>query len=118
MSRRMFIPPLGTIVTLAADWTFILHREHRNKDLFVAAGFPNPHDIFCNGPTKQFTITAGTALRIERIYIRQGNTGFDSVTFRIMGSKGKPRFWAKLSDVNNIEIESIRSGETPTKEVA
>lgn len=67
-----------------------------------------------------FTFRAGTRLKFDRYYIRQGKGEFDSVTFRtdcwvsqpgdplfsrkfINGRKVKSlRFWAKLDDVNRI----------------
>lgn len=63
-----------------------------------------------------FTFRAGTRLKVDRIYIRQGQTGFDSVSFRAArwvtaptdplaraSTKSKSlRFWAKLGDVNRI----------------
>lgn len=68
------------------------------------------------------TIPAGTVLKVDRIYIRKGNSEYSSITFyaKDLGEitrrpsywnrSGKPtkkkslRFWAKLSDCNNIEI--------------
>jgi len=47
-------------------------------------------------------ISPGTILVVDRIYIRKGQKGFNSVAFRIL--KGSPvpfgRFWAKLDEVN------------------
>lgn len=58
------------------------------------------------------TLPKGIALKIDRIYIRNGVQAFDSVTFRI--PKNCPekrfrsvRFWAKLSDVNNIVYDAL-----------
>jgi hypothetical protein len=63
------------------------------------------------------TIPALTALTIDRIFIRKGAADFDSVTFWLKVQKGRPtvtingrtlkksvRFWAKLDDVNRIEV--------------
>ena len=56
------------------------------------------------------TLPKGTVLQVDRIYIRKGLDGFDSVSFRIakgntIHPQGKAlRFWAKLHDVNRIEI--------------
>jgi len=54
------------------------------------------------------SLPKGTVLAVDRIYIRQQASDFDSVTFRLQstpgGKKGKPRFWAKLSDVNKINM--------------
>lgn len=65
----------------------------------------------------EFTFRAGTELKFDRYYIRQGSPTFDSVTFRTncwVSQLGDPlfsasrklknlRFWAKLDDVNRIE---------------
>lgn len=50
----------------------------------------------------QRTLPAGTILEIDRIYIRQGNAEYSSVTFKARGIKVL-RFWAKLDDVNRIQ---------------
>ena len=55
----------------------------------------------------KLTIPKGSILIIDRIYIRKGCEGYSSVTFRtkklpFKNMKRKPRFWAKLQDVNNI----------------
>jgi hypothetical protein len=70
------------------------------------------------------TLPAGTILVMDRIYIRQGQSKFDSVTFYAKEipnlqdqsipaacraftkkPKGKARFWVKLADANQIEFE-------------
>lgn len=63
-----------------------------------------------------FSFAEDTELKIDRIYLRQGQKDFDSVSFRsncwvseisapaarIPRKTKGIRFWAKLSDVNNI----------------
>jgi len=58
------------------------------------------------------TIPKGTILIVDRYYIKGDD--FSSITFRtqdiqINGFKKteKPRFWAKLYEVNNIEFEAV-----------
>jgi hypothetical protein len=69
------------------------------------------------------TIPAGTTLKVDRIYIRKGASDYSSITFFAEGlgevevtqgwsnkkkvKKKALRFWAKLSDCNEIEIEKI-----------
>ena len=54
------------------------------------------------------TLPVDTELNVQRIYIRVGQNGFDSVTFCAKHKDGlKGRFWAKLNDVNTIEMEII-----------
>ncbi|MFP3609249.1 hypothetical protein SB778_03930 [Paraburkholderia sp. SIMBA_050] len=61
------------------------------------------------------TIPAGALLTIDRIFIRKGAPDFDSVTFWLKAKqtpvtingralKRSVRFWAKLDDVNRIEV--------------
>ena len=67
-----------------------------------------------NGYGKFFrvvTAPAGTVLGVQRVYIRNGGkvlASYSSVTFgckKVKGSKFHGRFWAKLSDVNNMVCE-------------
>lgn len=102
--RTLFIPPLGTEIVLAEPWTFDLFRE--NFDLFEALDI----EVLAYGCiSAPVTLPAGTALKLDRIYIRKGKKDFDSVTFiaTLPGYvRGKrPRFWAKLCDVNRIMCE-------------
>lgn len=103
---RMFIPELRSKIRLTADWSFELFKEYRNTDLISAMNLDNRLE------SHKVSIPEGTVLTVDRIYIRQGQTDFNSVTFRVFDSpdellmcKPKPRFWAKLSDVNQIEFE-------------
>lgn len=70
--------------------------------------------VFAPLPDKEFTLPAGIALYIERIYIRKGNKDYDSVTFRTGECEDKTlsrkRFFARLEDVNKIKyIDPIRN---------
>lgn len=98
---RLYIPHLRDRIKLTEDWTFDLHREGRNTDLLAVAG----EEWNYNMPPVPYTMSAGTVLSIDRIYIRNGQRGFDSVTFRDVNRKH--RFWAKLDDVNNIVFEAV-----------
>jgi hypothetical protein len=55
------------------------------------------------------TLSSGTVLKVDRIYIRQKMAAFSSITFIIKSSPQKElkgaRFWAKLEECNNIECE-------------
>jgi len=70
------------------------------------------------------TIPAGTILKVDRIYIRKGSKDYSSITFfanmpavelvrrqnfkKIKKERKKAiRFWAKLSECNEIEFEKI-----------
>lgn len=72
-------------------------------------------------PVDVVTLPAETVLGVERIYIRKGGSEYNSLSFNLIkGStktittedgatetlthKGRVRFWAKLIDVNTMEI--------------
>ena len=67
----------------------------------------------------EVTLPVGTELKFSRIYIRQGCKDYSSVTFTIQSipsegigekiDKKKPRFWAKLPDVNKIYYEKVEN---------
>ena len=124
---RFLIPTIGTIIQLTEDWTFVLHEEGRNQKFANQPGLDLP---FGYGPkynpttrsydpprTADVTLPKGTKLKVARIYIRNGGgdmKNFDSVTFtanfHLSGAKAKKagalkgRFWAKLIDVNNMDV--------------
>lgn len=123
---QIFIPTIGTVLTLADDWTFDLYEEHRNDKFANQAGLEFGYNGWsthrwvqnadgthtCVPPrSTPVTLPQGTVLKVDRIYIR-GKTddarAFDSVTFFCNpgARKGplKGRFWAKLSDVNQMDV--------------
>lgn len=113
---KLFVPAIGTKLKLTEPWTFKLHAERRNHDLITTLpgqenrnrwGYYNLR----GGPIADVTLQEGTILVVDRIYIRKGAEDFDSITFRVAQSlqfpKKKPRFWAKLNDVNKIECEIV-----------
>jgi hypothetical protein len=117
---QLFIPELGTLITLAEDWTFRITNEKRNTSLAKLMGrqsadyyYPfgtieNPIDEGQYGRRRipiepgNYTVAAGTTLEVDRIYIRKGNEEFSSVTFKT-AIKGKLiRFFVSLEDANKI----------------
>lgn len=51
------------------------------------------------------TLPAGTRLRVDRIYIRKGASAYDSLTFWALDlSTKRVRFWARLSEVNEMVV--------------
>lgn len=119
---KLFIPPLKTKLMLLKPWTFSLHYEGRNRKLwdFMFA----PPDM-TKWPTmwkpgysdaRLVILSAGTELRVDRVYVRKGSESYDSVTFRgqVTRSPGvgplhKVRFWVTLHDANTIEAKVIDS---------
>lgn len=149
---QLRIPYLGERILLAQDWTFHLYDEYRNETLTKELGYRrfshNMNDINnnVNQPDlypdisstpwevdnrmykKKVTLPAGSVLSIKRIYIRQGLSDYDSITFNLLytplahfcpkngfknmggnkaviplvkGDKGRISFWAKLPEIND-----------------
>lgn len=115
----IYIPSLGDSLVLDKDWEFRLYLERRNQKMLNAFSHELPQawdDRFhtvkdTNGNLVSYemkyviaVVPKGTRLILDRLYIRSGNSDFDSATFRtsLVGVKGKQRFWAKLEDVNKI----------------
>lgn len=120
---RVFIPELGTILTLAQPWTFTIINENRNRGLAALRGVKNPDYYFPFGTEENkeisggwnyrqrvpvdpgtHTLEAGTNLEVDRIYVRKGNEEFSSVTFKMRVGSKMIRFFAKLDDINKIEL--------------
>ena len=80
-----------------------------------------PNGAYLDDLCVPLTLRRGSRLKVERIYIRQGQGSFDSVTFRMplwVSQTGDPlwrapsktkslRFWAKLGDVNRIKFKPV-----------
>ena len=110
---RMAIPTVGSELVLAEDWTFDLHREHRNYTFWnkIHPNTPMDNRYSRYGETStsiSTTLPAGSVLKVARIYIRQGVSSYDSLTFTLVKhpdiKKIKGRFWAKLQDVNKMVV--------------
>lgn len=109
---HLYIPNIGEAVTLSADWTFRLFNEYRCQPFDDC---PSPAEQVDN-PTysvslvKHCTLPVGTVLVVDRVYLRQGLDEFASLSFRIVSTpapwvaKRRKRFWAKLADVNQMQI--------------
>lgn len=116
---QIYVPDIGSIVECAEPWTFVLYNEGRNDAMIEATGLkPKVTRSYWDHygkPLGTVTLPAGTKLRVDRVFIRQGMSEFSSLTFVIqetnddrfyqLDKKGnrklrKTRFWAKLADVN------------------
>lgn len=122
---KMYIPSLGDVIELTANWTFQLYNEYRNETLLCVMGDTRKPEYYKGITSVPCTIPAGAKLKIDRIFIRKGAEEFNSVTFLLVGEKTakhtgldywnmkvtKPsrpvRFWAKLEDVNGMEFEQV-----------
>lgn len=107
-SWRQLEVPERKIQVDASDWEYIPHPGIETS---------HPDYMYWTGDwRRQMVFREGTDLKIERIYLRRGQKGYDSVTFRTnhwVSELGDPlftasrkikhlRFWAKLDDVNQI----------------
>lgn len=108
---KIQIPDIGDTIVLTKNWSFRLFNEYRNSALIkVLSPDTKLEDRWSGKVNTEFvrlTLPIGTVLKVNRVYIRQGASSFSSVTFTIEKSETnlKGRFWAKLSDVNQIEGE-------------
>lgn len=125
---NVFIPTIGSELILAKACPVTIHSEYRNSSFLSAMGVAMDQkyinktygDLSVENKTLvakykvkvslkevSITIPAGTALKVTRIYIRQGAEDFDSMTFQCAGNKDFPkgRFWLKLTDVNRFNVE-------------
>ena len=131
---NLFIPEIGTLLTLNKEWSFTLYPEYRNQKLGKVLGVYKEKQT-PNGPsfrwfdgdkelahhnaqeynrdtgewewvvTYPLVFVPGTQLRVDRIYIRKGSSEYSSVSFWIKSGPYKgKRFWAKLEDVNTINF--------------
>ena len=128
----MYIPIIGARIILNSPWTFGLVPERRNitfLEQLCSLGIVAEQDIlncipaktnrwgqisnkisdlwFVDSPVVMVSIPAGSVLSVSRIYIRNGNASFNSVTFHLLSTPTKKwkkaRFWAKLTDANCID---------------
>lgn len=127
---KLFIPELGSKLTLIQDWKCPIEWENRNLTLikFFNSELSNAYKTyeqewyqtlcsntqrtktwkawqdFINANPLVYTFPKGTVLEVDRIYIRKGAEDFSSLTFKWRTPK-MVRFWAKLEDVNRIEFK-------------
>lgn len=117
---QLMIPDIGTIIKLSEPWKFRLQVESRNWKLLQELQLVKGDDCWTanvRGKIFEIEIPGGSILKVDRIYIRKGGDDYrdlSSITFILeKGSnvihegntitiKKSGRFWAKLSDVNDI----------------
>ena len=117
---KLYIPRLGDTLWLTKHWTFTLHSEPRNKTLAEALKVSKVQTVNRWGdpimayPAVNVRLEARTGLVVDRIYIRKNQREFDSASFTVVNlngtgfiKKNKPRFWAKLDDVNTMDFISV-----------
>ena len=128
MERQLYIPTIGDEVTLVNPWIFGLYHEYRNEKMiyYIFPGtrfnwrdmtLPSGEKSEYGSKIADVELPKGAVLKVDRIYIRKGRgmKDYDSVTFILQSVpkktvpeqkpfNRKPRFWAKLKDVNQMII--------------
>jgi len=84
--RQLYIPDVGDSIRLTSDWTFSLFNEDRNATLMEVMGDTREIGWDSYSTTRPLnaipcTIPAGAVLKVDRIYIRKGLSGYSSLTF-------------------------------------
>jgi len=115
---KIMIPDIGTQLIVSKNWTFDLHQESRNDSIITLFNLfggrtHTPFDEATPAP-KKVTILRGSTLIIDRIYVRQQSKGYSSLSFFLqpqgqlqyggqsVTTSRRMRFWAKLTDVNQM----------------
>lgn len=103
---NLFVPDIGTRLKLTENWNVIIQDEYR-VNILEKMGITSERD-------KKYLIIIpkDTILTVKKIYVRQGNATYSSVSFSIK-KKDCPnnklmegsKFWASLSDVNRLQFE-------------
>lgn len=113
---KLWIPMCGDAAIIDEDWRFTLHDEYRNADFArkVTGKERVGRDRYRgNGPV-EVQLGAGTELVFDRVYTRQNNDEFASVTFVIKLSPIEKfigeRFWVKLEDANQMRLTPTTCG--------
>lgn len=124
---KAFIPELGTKLKLEKDWSPNIFLEYRNSDIFLADGKKGPAAWNEEVDSYIRTFPADSEFVVDRIYVRNGNKEFSSVTlmvtkttdliltkkgtrqapFKSKGEKHYGRFWVKLADFNTADFVVI-----------
>lgn len=94
---------INTSVPSYAEYKKVSEEVHRLEALRNPGSYWT-RDKNIDKTPRPYTFPKGSVLEIDRIYIRQGNEAYSSITFKIRG-KTVRRFWAKLDDANKIECE-------------
>lgn len=110
---KLYVPDVGDVIELTQDWTFQLFNDQRNESVityFDKQMLVRYLAYWQADKSEPVTIPSGAVLKIDRVYIRKGNSEFSSLSFFWLnadGTRKRLRFWAKLADVNTIEFKQV-----------
>ena len=121
---KLFVPACGDRITLSKAWTFTLWLENRNCLFAKAQGVLKDGEsnrehsgkyYNANYKKSKLTLPKETILECDRVYIRASSKSkitvandYDSITWKVIvngKAKRHSRFWAKLSDCNQIQFD-------------
>jgi hypothetical protein len=112
---NLYVPDIGDTLKLAKDWKFYLqqeHRQHLDLEQFGTGKSVSKDSIQFYRDQENFNeviIPKGSVIKVDRVYIRKGASGFSSISFILIETGGKKikaqRFWAHLRECNKIEFE-------------
>ena len=112
---KVFIPPLGTRLTLTEDWHFNLPDHNQNETLIRMLKVAPPGRIRAperTNPTWPAMLPAGTELIIRTIDVRQAQNGWEKIAFSVkIGKSPSTRFFVRGAEANKIVAEAEGFGE-------
>lgn len=129
--KNIFIPSIGTVLRLEADWWLEINLYRRNYSLIEKIEQIKINDIlhpftsemlakysFLLQYPKSITIPKATHLRVEYISIRKGYSEYDFIRLKVIKNsnldtlklKGA-KFEVLLKDANNIVCSVIEKNE-------
>lgn len=111
----MKIPSVGDKVMLTKDLSLTLKDVAQNSSFLSKIKKLNENVKSLKKDHFPITILKGTVLKIDRVYIRAGQTsGYNSITFKVQGVDGLPngRFFVSLDVANEMDLEILADNNT------
>lgn len=109
---KLQVPHLNAELVLSQDWTAEITKEYRNQTLLGRHFGLEGQELWNKmQDVNKVTFPAGTVLTVKCIYIRQGASNYDSITFQAKKSKTNKvwgRFWVPLDNANQIQYDEGR----------
>lgn len=102
---------IGDEIELAENWTFNLVKEGRNDTFSKRYGVvwkilqDAQYEYNRVYEPAQVTLLKGMILKVSRVYIKNGQKDYESITFSLVPRDKddlKGRFWVSLSEANKI----------------
>lgn len=94
--KRVFVPVPGDTLVLAKPWAFECKYPHYNDLLIRALNLPR-------GKGFTHVFPAGTTFELQKMYVNNARaTRFVRLSTRI--NNRKPYIWAKVDDINKMEV--------------